>query len=171
MLITSQIPLGVLFHTAASIPCQCARGCSRQSRAAHLWLGDDKGAQAVVPNRTRHCQHSHDTHSVPEQDLPTRCLHPSLSMPNPLSTNADITNAAETSKTVRKRNAPQRERRESHRLILSRCLVIVSERDGCPPTTQHCPGVTCMYNKKPIKEFDFSCTARTLHGKGGIVSS
>jgi len=32
----------------------------------------------VVPNGARHCQHAHDSHTIPEQDLTTSCLHTGL---------------------------------------------------------------------------------------------
>ena len=50
--------------------------------APRLWLGNDKGAQTVVPNGSGHCQHTHDTHAIPEQYLPSCCLHTCLQWKN-----------------------------------------------------------------------------------------
>lgn len=50
----------------------------QEGEAPHLWLGNDKGAQTVVPDGSRHCQHTHDTHAIPEQYLAPCCLHTCL---------------------------------------------------------------------------------------------
>lgn len=48
--------------------------------ASHLWLRNDEGAQAVVADGARHSQHTHDPHTVPEQDLAACSLHTRLHM-------------------------------------------------------------------------------------------
>ena len=48
------------------------------TEGTHLWLCNDEGPQAVVPNGTRYCQHAHDPHAIPEQDLAACCLHTRL---------------------------------------------------------------------------------------------
>jgi len=57
---------------------QFSWGWSDAQRAKHLGLRDDEWAQAVVADGTRHREHAHDPHAVPEQDLATRRLHTRL---------------------------------------------------------------------------------------------
>ena len=49
-----------------------------EQASTHLWLGNNEWAQAVIPNGSGYCQHTHDTHAIPEQDLAPCCLHARL---------------------------------------------------------------------------------------------